>query len=97
MRKNSTVFPAKKMQMYKQATELPKKYKVMALVKMNKVRASQILDLRKKLLGEVEFLSVKNRQKSIWRIWHKRDGQSEECLQCLQNVPVQLPEWMVNA
>ena len=33
----------------------------MALVKMNKVRASQILDLRKKLLGEVEFLSVKNR------------------------------------
>ena len=61
MRKNSTVFPAKKMQMYKQATELPKKYKVMALVKMNKVRASQILDLRKKLLGEVEFLSVKNR------------------------------------
>ena len=48
MRKNSTVFPAKKMQMYKQATELPKKYKVMALVKMNKVRASQILDLRKK-------------------------------------------------
>ena len=42
MRKNSTVFPAKKMQMYKQATELPKKYKVMALVKMNKVRASQM-------------------------------------------------------
>ena len=25
MRKNSTVFPAKKMHMYKQATELPKK------------------------------------------------------------------------
>ena len=47
--------------MYKQATELPKKYKVMALVKMDKVRASQILDLRRKLLGDVEFLSVKNR------------------------------------
>ena len=61
MRENSTVFPVKKVQMYKQAKELPKKYKVMALVKMNKVRASQILDLRKKLLGEVEFLSVKNR------------------------------------
>ena len=43
MRKNSTVFPAKKMQMYKQATELPKKYKVMALVKMNKVRIIKYL------------------------------------------------------
>ncbi|MDI1495169.1 MAG: ribosomal protein L10 [Cenarchaeum symbiont of Oopsacas minuta] len=61
MRENSTVFPAKKVQVYKQAQELPKKYKVLALVKMEKVRASQILDLRKKLLGEVEFLSVKNR------------------------------------
>ncbi len=47
--------------MYAQLQELPKKYKVMALVKMEKVRASQILPLRKKLKGEVEFVSIKDK------------------------------------
>lgn len=49
------------MQMYAQLQELPKKYKVMALVRMDKVRASQILPLRKKLKGEVEFFSIKDK------------------------------------
>ncbi len=47
--------------MYQQLQELPKKYKVLALVKMTKVRASQILPLRKKLKGEVEFVSIKDK------------------------------------
>ncbi|MCA9820492.1 MAG: 50S ribosomal protein L10, partial [Nitrosarchaeum sp.] len=41
--------------------ELPKKYKSVALVKMNKVRSSQILPLRKTLKNEVEFVSIKNK------------------------------------
>ncbi|KFM18805.1 50S ribosomal protein L10, partial [Marine Group I thaumarchaeote SCGC AAA799-D07] len=38
-----------------------KKYNVVALVRMEKVRASQLLPLRKKLLGEVEILSIKDK------------------------------------
>ena len=41
--------------------ELPKKYNVTALVRMEKVRASQLLPLRKKLKGEVEIISIKDK------------------------------------
>ena len=41
--------------------ELPKKYSVTALVRMEKVRASQLLPLRKKLQGEVEIVSIKDK------------------------------------
>ena len=61
MHENRTNYPKAKAQMYAQLQELPKKYKVMSLVKMDKVRASQILPLRKKLQGEVEFFSVKDK------------------------------------
>ena len=61
MHENRTTYPKGKAQMYAQLQELPKKYKVMALVKMDKVRASQILPLRKKLKGEVEFFSIKDK------------------------------------
>lgn len=47
--------------MYQQLQELPKKYKVLALVRMEKVRASQILPLRKKLREDVEFVSIKDK------------------------------------
>jgi len=61
MHENRTVYPKRKTQMYQQLQELPKKYKVLALVKITKVRASQILPLRKKLKGEVEFVSIKDK------------------------------------
>ena len=61
MNKNRTKFPQKKTQMYQQMLELPKKYSVTALVRMEKVRASQLLPLRKKLLGEVEIISIKDK------------------------------------
>ena len=61
MHENRTVYPKRKSQMYQQIQELPKQYKVLALVKMSKVRASQILPLRKKLKGEVEFVSIKDK------------------------------------
>ena len=65
MHENRTTYPKRKAQMYAQLQELPKKYKVMALVKMEKVRASQILPLRKKLKGEVEFVSIKDKVAKI--------------------------------
>ena len=61
MIKNRTKFPQKKTQMYQLMQEMPKKYSVMALVRMEKVRASQLLPLRKKLLGEVEIISIKDK------------------------------------
>ncbi|CDI05221.1 50S ribosomal protein L10 [Candidatus Nitrosotenuis uzonensis] len=61
MHENRTVYPQKKAQMYQQLQELPKKYKVMALVRMEKVRSSQLLPLRKKFLGQVEVISIKDK------------------------------------
>jgi len=61
MIKNRTKFPQKKAQMYQQMQELPKKYSVTALVRMEKVRASQLLPLRNNLLGEVEIVSIKDK------------------------------------
>jgi len=70
MHENRTVYPKRKAQMYQQLQELPKKYKVLALVKMTKVRASQTLPLRKKLKGEVEFVSIKDKvaQKALEKV-----------------------------
>lgn len=87
MHENRTVYPKRKTQMYQQLIEIPKKYKVVALVKTNKVRASQLLPLRKALKGQVEFVCVKDRvaQKAL----EKSDipgikGISEELVgQCL--------------
>ena len=61
MHENRTVYPKKKTQMYQQLQELPKKYNVLALVRMEKVRGSQLLPLRKKLQGEVEIVSIKDK------------------------------------
>ena len=61
MLENRTTYPKKKTQMYQTLQELPKKYKVMALVRMEKVRASQLLPLRKKLQGKVEIVSIKDK------------------------------------
>ena len=61
MHENRTQYPTKKTQLYQQLQELPKKYNVLALVRMEKVRSSQLLPLRKKLQGEVEIISVKDK------------------------------------
>ena len=61
MHENRTTYPKKKAQMYQLLQDLPKKYNVTALVRLEKVRASQLLPLRKKLLGEVEIVSIKDK------------------------------------
>ena len=61
MLENRTKFPKKKAHMYQLLQDLPKKYNVMALVRMEKVRASQLLPLRKKFRNEVEIISIKDK------------------------------------
>jgi len=61
MHENRTTYPKKKTQMYQQLQDLPKKYNVMALVRLEKVRGTQLLPLRKKFQGEVEILSIKDK------------------------------------
>jgi len=61
MHENRTTYPKKKAQMYQLLQDLPKKYNVTALVRLEKVRASQLLPLRKKLQGEVEIVSIKDK------------------------------------
>lgn len=61
MRENRTQYPKKKTQLYQQLQELPKNYKVTALVRMEKVRSSQLLPLRKKFLNDVKIISIKDK------------------------------------
>ena len=61
MHENRTKYPKKKTQMYQLLQDLPKKYNVTALVRMEKIRASQLLPLRKKLQDEVKILSIKDK------------------------------------
>lgn len=61
MHENRTRYPKRKTQLYQQLQEMPKKYDVVALVRMEKVRSSQLLPLRKKFRGEVEIMSIKDK------------------------------------
>ncbi|HEY5736332.1 MAG TPA: 50S ribosomal protein L10 [Nitrosopumilus sp.] len=61
MHENRTSYPKRKTQMYQQLLELPKKYKVVSIIQMRKVRSTQILPLRKTLKGQVEFVCVKDK------------------------------------
>ncbi|RNJ77275.1 MAG: 50S ribosomal protein L10 [Nitrosopumilus sp. D6] len=61
MHENRKSYPKGKTRMYQQLQELPKKYKVLAIIKMSKVRSTQILPLRKILKGQVEFVSIKDK------------------------------------
>ena len=61
MHENRTTYPKRKTEMYQQLVELPKKYKTVSIIQMNKVRSTQILPLRKTLKGDVEFVCVKDK------------------------------------
>lgn len=54
-------YPQKKQYMYQELQELPKKYNVIALSKMNKVRATQLMPLRKKFNGQINIKIIKNK------------------------------------
>lgn len=55
-----TGYPKKKRLMYKELQELPKSYNVIALSKMTKVRASQLMPLRKKFRNDIRIRIIKN-------------------------------------
>lgn len=61
MHENRTVYPARKVQQYVQLQDTLAKYSSVALVRMEKIRASQVLQLRKDLKGQAEFVGIKNR------------------------------------
>lgn len=53
-------YSKKKTQMYNELLELVKQYKVLALVKMEKVRATQLMQVRKKFRDQLKIRMVKN-------------------------------------
>jgi large subunit ribosomal protein L10 len=54
-------YPKKKRMMYHELQELPKNYDVIALSKMTKVRATQLMMIRKKLRNDLKILIIKNK------------------------------------
>ena len=53
-------YPKRKIQMYDDLLELVKKHKVIALIKMEKVRSTQLMQVRKKFRGQLKIIMVKN-------------------------------------
>jgi len=56
-----TSYPKKKRLMYQQLQELPKEYNIIALSKMTKVRATQLMTIRKKFGDEIKIRIIKNK------------------------------------
>ncbi|HVE38053.1 MAG TPA: 50S ribosomal protein L10 [Nitrososphaeraceae archaeon] len=56
-----TSYPKGKQNLYQQMIELPKSYNVIALSKVNKVRATQLMMIRKKFHKDIVIKVIKNR------------------------------------
>jgi large subunit ribosomal protein L10 len=56
-----TAYPKGKQELYQQMLELPKSYNVIALSKVNKVRATQLMKIRKKFHKHIIIKVIKNR------------------------------------
>ena len=54
-------YPKKKRVMYQELQDLPGKYNVIALSKMTKVRATQLMSIRKKFRNEIKIRIIKNK------------------------------------
>ncbi|MFQ5969113.1 MAG: 50S ribosomal protein L10 [Nitrososphaerales archaeon] len=54
------IYPQKKVDMYKNLIELSQKHKVIALIKMERVRATQLMQVRKKFRDELKIMMIKN-------------------------------------
>jgi large subunit ribosomal protein L10 len=54
-------YPKKKRVMYQELQDLPTKYNVIALSKMTKVRATQLMAIRKKFRNEIKIRIIKNK------------------------------------
>lgn len=65
-------YPKKKRLMYQEMMKFPKEYNALAISNLNKVRASQLMQLRKKFRVEMKFRVVKN--KVVQRAFEKIDN-----------------------
>src|SRR5918993_124334 len=54
-------YPPKKQLLYQELQDLPSKYQVIALSKMNKVRSTQLMTLRKKFHNQINIKIIKNK------------------------------------
>lgn len=54
-------YPKKKRLMYQELQDLPTKYNVIALSKMTKVRATQLMTIRKKFRNDIKIRIIKNK------------------------------------
>ncbi|MDW8276145.1 MAG: 50S ribosomal protein L10 [Candidatus Nitrosocaldus sp.] len=61
MMQQAKVYPEKKRRMYELLREAARRYRAIALVKMEKVRSTQLMPLRKILADEAKMVMVKNR------------------------------------
>jgi large subunit ribosomal protein L10 len=59
--KSRKSYPKKKRLMYQELQELPKSYNVIALSKMTKVRATQLMAIRKKFRNDIRIRIIKNK------------------------------------
>jgi large subunit ribosomal protein L10 len=60
-RRQRTSYPKKKRLMYQQLQKLPKEFSVIALSKMTKVRATQLMTIRKKFRDDIKITIIKNK------------------------------------
>lgn len=74
-------YPGKKVRARAELEELVSRYRVIALAKLGKVRSSQLMSLRKKLSGQVQFLVAKN---TLAKIALKNLKNSEDFLKLLE-------------
>jgi large subunit ribosomal protein L10 len=67
-------YPKKKRLLYQELQELPSKYDVIALSNMSKVRAAQLMTIRKKFRNNIKIKVIKNRvaQQSFQKITNRQ-------------------------
>ena len=61
MKNERKSYPKKKRLMYQEIMKFPKEYNAMAISNLNKVRANQLMQLRKKFRSDIKFRVVKNK------------------------------------
>jgi large subunit ribosomal protein L10 len=59
--RHRTSYPKKKRLMYQQLQKLPREFNVIALSKMTKVRATQLMTIRKKFREDIKITIIKNK------------------------------------
>lgn len=66
-------YPEKKRLLYQELQELPGKFDVIALSKMSKVRAAQLMTIRKKFRNDIKIRVIKNRvaQRSFQKVGNR--------------------------